>query len=268
MAIEDAAEDHLRHRLAAGEVGEEAGVVEAPIDDQLHDEIRLGPAFGRDARGRVLDLLLHAARFHAVATVHDRDQAEVGVHGPDRVPVLVVERGQAGCRVETGGVGADESVVGEPLELGDQPVGVARRTHRAGEEQPVTLGPEGVVRPTVVRARAGVGDVGRVRRVHHVVEEIVGAEVTEVHELGGDALAIELGHADVEVVQTLPLTRLPEPLRVGDRPVLLAPHQVVEDPHRLGRELVLLFERLEVRVVLLLEVLGPELLGHRGVPVG
>ena len=100
-----------------------------------------------------------------------------------------------------GRVRAREVVVGDPVEVGNRRVHVGARTDGGDGKEPVGRDPEVVGRPPVPRSRARVPRVERVGAVRGVVEHVAEAEVAVVDELGGDALTIHLGQAEVRVVE-------------------------------------------------------------------
>ena len=71
---------------------------------------------------------------------------------------------------------------------------------RGGEQETFGRRAERVVHPPVVAAGSGVPHLEGPDPVGDVVREIVGAQVPVVHDLGGDALAVHLREAYVDVV--------------------------------------------------------------------
>ena len=151
VAVEDAAEHQLPHRPPGLDIGEElSGEDLAP--DTFHDGIRRiarSIEFGIDR----LDNGEVPARFRSEASVYEQRQAPILTQRPDRFPVFVEQRGHVGRGHETRRVGADEAVVGDPLELGECRVEVVAGTAGADEEHAAAGSSERVGDPPVVRAR-------------------------------------------------------------------------------------------------------------------
>ena len=117
---------------------------------------------------------------------------------------------------------------------------------------------EGVERPSVVRPRPRIDEVVRVGRVHHAEAEVGHPEEAVIHELGGDALTVQLGEAHVGIPRALPALGAVHAVGV-EHVERRHHHRVVQRVHRPTVDLVVGPECRQVLVEAPLEVVGPEL---------
>lgn len=165
---------------------------------------------------------------------------------------------------------ADEAVFGDPVQLGHGRVHVPARsvTRDAHQEDAVSGAAEGVVGPPVVRPYPGLADLGGVGAVGGLEAQGADARVAVVDELGGHAVTVHLGQADVPVEEPPRAAGAVDAIGVEEIGLVvamgLADHHAAEDGGMPG---VVLAELGEDVVVLTFEVVGPDLGGRHGMRI-